>query len=706
MEQSRHRLGSFVDLGIRFCIYASILVLPLAYWPTLGEPHTVPKIGLLWLLAAWGFVLWVLRTILWRQGRELLQLPLIPPLLMLVLSFALSSAFSINDHLSLFGNYYRKEGLFTFLAYLSFYPMVATTFRSRHEIRSLLEVMLVTSSICSVIGLSQILGLGFGPPMTIDLRVPSTFGNSNFSGQFFAISSILALGLLLLYHAGWKKLLALLVFGANIFMLLETYTRGAWVAFGFVALLMIVLGIRVLFYRNRAWVGGIVVLVVLSLFVTYLLPGAGGYSLIARLESLFSENMFFRSRGVYWQQGLNVAESYPILGSGPETLRLAYRPLISEAYLEREQVLGEINSDLDRAHNEFIDVAAMRGLVGLVIFLFFLVSFLVLWSRFWRRSKDRYTRGLLLVLLCGWSAYLIADLFNFGMAGTTPYFWILGGAVASFTFILPRYGQPKEKEEPDKSQSLARDPARLGGTKSFWWWFPLVALCGIAIASFATYQTAVLFAADYNYGVSLQVRQQGDKAQAVQLNQRATELYPMEGQYWLGLGVARIDLALTQTSTDEKVQLLQAARESLERGKPLTDQPEWAWNNIGISYWHEAECWGPLDTDRLTVQSRALLEKARENFIACTQFDRTLPPSWLFLSGVDNLLGHWQEAGDAATRVLQIDPESLEAYLSMAKAEIGLGDTSSARHYLDVLLEKDPQNEEGKVLLEELAKSP
>jgi len=101
-----------------------------------------------------------------------------------------------------------------------------------------------------------------------------------------------------------------------------------------------------------------------------------------------------------------------------------------------------------------------------------------------------------------------------------------------------------------------------------------------------------------------------------------------------------------------------------------------------------------------------LLEKARDSFLACTQFDRNLPQSWLLLSGVDNLLGHWQEAGDAATRVLQIDPESLEAYLSMARAEIGLGNTSSARHYLDILLEKDPHNAEGNALLEELAKSP
>jgi len=706
LKQSRYRLGSFIDVGVRFCIYAAIVVLPLVYWFALGVPHTAPKIGLLWVLAAWGFVLWILRTIIWQQGRELLQLPLIPPLLMLVLSFALSSAFSINDHLSLFGNYYRKEGLFTFLAYLSFYPMVATTFRSRHEIRSLLGVMLITASICSIIGLSQVLGLGFGPPMTIDHRVPSTFGNSNFSSQFFAISSILSLGLLLLYHAGWKKLLALLVFGASIFMLLETYTRGAWVAFGFAALLMIVLGIRTLFYRNRAWVGGIVVLVLLSLLFTYLLPGTGEYSLVARLESLFRENMFFQSRGVYWQQGLMVAENYPILGSGPDTLRLAYRPFISEAYLAQEQAQGEINSDLDRAHNEFIDVAAMRGLVGLVIFLFFLGSFLMLWSRSWRWSRDRYTRGLLLVLLCGWSAYLIADLFNFGMAGTTPYFWILGGAVASFTFILPRQVQPEGKEGPSESRWLPRAPVRAGGNKSFWWWFTVVAVCSIAVASFVTYQSAMLLAADYQYGASLQARQQGDNAQAVQLNERATELDPLEGQYWLGLGVARMDLALTQTSTDQKAQMLQAARESLERGRPLTDQPEWAWNNIGISYWHEAECWGPLEADRLTDPSRALLEKARDSFLACTQFDRNLPQSWLFLSQVDNLLSHWQEAREAAASVLNIDPKSLEAYLSMAKAEIALGDFSAAKQSLKTLLEKDPHHAEALVLWEAVGESP
>jgi hypothetical protein len=42
----------------------------------------------------------------------------------------------------------------------------------------------------------------------------------------------------------------------------------------------------------------------------------------------------------------------------------------------------------------------------------------------------------------------------------------------------------------------------------------------------------------------------------------------------------------------------------------------------------------------------------------------------------------------------------------MAKAEIGLGNTSSAKHYLGILLEKDPHNTEGNALLKELAKSP
>ena len=455
-------------------MYGAILVLPLAYWPTLGLPHTVPKIGLLWVLAAWGFALWVLRVILWRQGAELRRLPLILPFLMLVLSFALSCAFSLNEHLSVFGNYYRKEGLFTFLAYLSFYPMVATTFRTRKEILSLVESMLLASFLCGLIGLSQVLGLGFGPPMTIDQRISSTFGNANFSGQFFAISSLLALGLVLLYRGGWRKLMALAAFGLNLFCLLETYTRGAWIAFGLAILLVTILGARMFWAQNRSWVSGIVVLVILSLLLTYSLPGTPSTSLLPRLQSLFSDRTFFSSRGIFWQQGLNVAVHYPLLGSGPETFRLAFRPFISPAYVEREGSF-DTYSNLDRAHNELLDVAAMRGAVGLVVYLFFLASLLWRWRQGWRGSSEREHRGLLLVLLGGWSAYLIADMFNFGMAGTTPYFWIMSGAVASSAFFGRTPPQKKAGEERVQRPSLARRPfpssAKHCSGGGFPWWF-------------------------------------------------------------------------------------------------------------------------------------------------------------------------------------------------------------------------------------------
>lgn len=703
MNQTRWRWGNFADLAVRYCLYLAIILLPLIYWDGLGGPYTIAKVTVLWILAAWGTFFWVLRTILWDEGWRIVQMPLVFPLLALVVSFVISSFFSINSHLSVFGTYYRKEGLLTFLAYISFFPMTATTMRSRADIRTLLEALVLAAGLCGFIAISQILGWGIGPASD-EGRVTSTFGNANFAGQFYAMSSIAALGLMLLFHKSWKKLLALLAFGLSLLVLLETFTRGAWVSFFITLALLFPLGVWGLLPRNRTWIVSIAIFMAVALFLAYSLAGTENYSFLSRLESFFSEQIF-DSRLPYWEQGISVAENNLAVGSGPETLRLAFRPFKTEAYLAGEaSESAQKYSNLDRAHNELIDIAASRGLIGLAAFAFFLVSLILLWRQYRRRAKDRYTRGLLAIPLAIWAAYLLANLFGFGMAATTPLFWIFGGSIAGFTFVLPR---PKPDAEEEGSDVPETKPVSLG--KGYLWLrlSLIVLVISLAVlAVIATRQSILQWSADYAYGQSIFARQQGAEELAVELNERATELYPEEGQYWLGLGLAKMDLALTQTNTIERALLLGEARFFLDKGRPMTDQPEGSWNNIGISYWHEAECWGPLDTDRLTVQSRALLEKARDNFIACTQFDQTLPQSWLFLSQVDNLLGHWQEAGDAATRVLKIDPESIEAYLSITKAEIGLGDTSSARHYLDILLEKDPQNEEGNALLEELAKSP
>ncbi|MEI6310358.1 MAG: O-antigen ligase family protein, partial [bacterium] len=616
----------------------------------------------------------------------------------LLVSFGVSGLTSINPHLSLFGTYYRMEGLYTFLAYLAFYPVVATTFLTQVQVRRLLAAFVLASALCGLIAIFQVLGVPFGPRMPDDHRVVSTLGNSNFAGQLFAIGGLLSFGLLLHYRRAWVKILCLAAFGLNLFALLETYTRGAWVAFAVGLVVLFAAGAWILLYRNRAWLIGISLFILLAVSATFLLPGTRGYALLPRLSTLFSEQII-ASRSFQWREGLNVALAYPLLGSGPETLRLAFRPYKSVDYIRYEAGYSTpLYSNLDRAHNEWIDVAAARGGIGLLLFLVFLAAFFLLWGSYRRQAHDRATKGLLAMLLAAWVTYLAANLFNFGMAGTTPFFWILTGCVGSFAFIYPRPMPPLKVGRPVVT-SRPRFVLPHLGKGWFWPSFLLLALLVFVLGAFTTYRAGLVLSADWSYGQSLASRTSGDKEQGVKLALQAAQLNPAEGFYRLALGISQIDLALSRTDTVTRARELQQSRQALQESIPLVDQPETAWTNIAISFWQEAACYGNLENNSLSPESRALLNKARESFLVCLDFDRTLPPVWTMLSQVELTLGNLTAAQQAAQSALALNPNRPETFIALARSQIALGDATSARDALEKALDLAPKNAEAKQLL-------
>ena len=189
----------------------------------------------------------------------------------------------------------------------------------------------------------------------------------------------------------------------------------------------------------------------------------------------------------------------------------------------------------------------------------------------------------------------------------------------------------------------------------------------------------------------------------MQLFLQAVQLNPAEGFYRLALGISQIDLALSRSDTIARAHELQQSRQALLESIPLLVQPDTAWTNIAISYWQEAACHGDLENSPLSPESRALLNKARESFLACLDFDRTLPPVWTMLSQVELTLGNLTAAQQAAQSTLALNPNRPEAFIALARSQIALGDKVSARDSLEKALTLAPKNAEANRLLASLS---
>ena len=79
--------------------------------------------------------------------------------------------------------------------------------------------------------------------------------------------------------------------------------------------------------------------------------------------------------------------------------------------------------------------------------------------------------------------------------------------------------------------------------------------------------------------------------------------------------------------------------------------------------------------------------------------DPAIVDFWLYLSIAHKRIGNNQEALDAANRVFELNPDRIPNLVQLADLHQKLGNQAEARRYLDLVMEKDPENEQAKALM-------
>jgi putative inorganic carbon (HCO3(-)) transporter len=123
-----------------------------------------------------------------------------------------------------------------------------------------------------------------------------------------------------------------------------------------------------------------------------------------------------------WDKTVRLIRESPWFGYGLETFMLVFKKYNQE-YTDtfHDRVI------IDRAHNNYLDVAFTMGLLGLTAYLALLLSFLVYVWRLFKGLQERPHKMLVLGILAGFCGYLINDLFIFSVVSVSPTFWSLMG---------------------------------------------------------------------------------------------------------------------------------------------------------------------------------------------------------------------------------------------------------------------------------------
>ena len=427
---------------ISISLFFLLVFVPLIVNPTAFDYWYQPKIesvyGLLCIIIAASTVRYFL-----------CRVAVLPPrgavgffLLLYCGSAVLSTLLSIDRSLSLRGAVWRYEGLFTLLAYGALAVVFACLVESRLQAVQLVKWLLVSTFLVSLYGILQYIGFNptkhFISSLNVANVIGSTIGNGNFLGKFLVLTGPLFGGYCL--YKNEKKIYLLCSFALAFIMmaLVLSMARASWLGFACAALLFSWLVFRYGGAEQKRYIvfwGGAIAVAVLVLGF-FAASGLGSFNIGSRIaakaQSAFNMQQGYGSatRLYIWGKAAPLIVERPWFGYGPDTHEKVYWKLSLQSF-KRFKTTGII----DRAHNNYIDIAIGQGLFGLCAYCGIVASFL-LWL--WRRMQsepDTRLRMLLCAFFCSYVGYMVNDFFSFSVVSVSPTFWSLMGL--TYALLLP-----------------------------------------------------------------------------------------------------------------------------------------------------------------------------------------------------------------------------------------------------------------------------
>ncbi len=334
----------------------------------------------------------------WHQTRHM---PLIVPFALLIFFFAISYFYSIDKTTSF------QETLRVLSIFAAFGGAYILTKNIPHARHTTIITIIIASTIPLFFAILQLInGTGMSDNTGIDGRLFGTFKHPNAFAAF-----LLILIALLTYRAFTQndvqkhnKIFTIILLCLAIILLLLTFSRGGWIALIlFFAILSAMKAPKLLFA-----VAGITIVLFFTSHVIH-----------DRIEEIYNPpaDSSIRWRFQQWKNAIAAWQLSPVYGYGAGT---------EIAIHEQEQGFYAGNP---YTHNDFIKVLQETGMIGLALYLFLIVSTIILLTRKYRATKNDAKLFILIVLLL-----FIAEI-GFGMSSniwrSTAIQWLLWTLVAS-----------------------------------------------------------------------------------------------------------------------------------------------------------------------------------------------------------------------------------------------------------------------------------
>jgi putative inorganic carbon (HCO3(-)) transporter len=417
-----------IKIGVVLIIFSPLVLGP--FGVTVGS---YPKAVFVRSLIEFIFILYVLLAFFNPK-----YLPKSSPLTIAVSLFVaaifLSGFFGINFYRSFFGELHRAEGIILYVHLLVLFLITVSVFRKKEEWLNIFRITVIVGGLSSITGLLQ--GLQVFSFWNIEYpspRISGTLTNPVFFGNYLVLP--LFLGILLLVQEKRKslKILWLLISFLNLFALILSQTRGAWIGLA-VGLFFLFFLWLFLYPKPQAKLTKTILLAILFflIFVFLITLYQDKLSLVKNqyfqtAVSIFDLVFSPTSRLMVWHIAIEAWKERPIFGWGPESFSFVYDKFFKAQYLPK---LPE-NLFFDRVHNAILDLLVSTGIVGILSYLsiFFVLFYLIF--RYIKLQKNKGDKSLFcsLILASLLVAYFVENIFAFDTISTLVIFFLILGFV-------------------------------------------------------------------------------------------------------------------------------------------------------------------------------------------------------------------------------------------------------------------------------------
>ena len=426
---------------IIFSLFAILLFLvPLILWPFTSEVFEFNKMVVVYIFSVLIVGTWAIRQVIERKfifRRTILDIPL----LFFLGSQLISTVLSIDPGTSWLGYYSRfNGGLLSVICYALLYWAFVSNLDRKHALYTIYYIF-ASATLVSIYGVLEHFGIDKNVwVQDVQSRVFSTLGQPNWLSAWLVALLPITWAFVLKYEIKNKKFwvfsfLSVLYFWTLIF----TKSRSGLLGFGVAFLIFW----GFVFWSKRKNILEVLkpfgficssILVISLISGTQFTPSLN--DLISKsankqmpttttqgtaLETGGTESGTIRK--IVWKGATQVWLHYPIFGSGVETFAYSY-------YLYRpveHNLTSEWDFIYNKAHNEFLNMAANSGTVGLISYLVLICFSIFIFiqklkiENLLENDKWQMTN---LALLAGYTSLLVTNFFGFSVVPTQIQFFL------------------------------------------------------------------------------------------------------------------------------------------------------------------------------------------------------------------------------------------------------------------------------------------